>query len=128
MEPQLRILTSASFAPELAKVMSVPHTMLTLPDDPAGTRELLLETDVLVYPEFRPEWRSDGSKRLRLVHSTGAGVDGIDRASLPHGCMVCNVYGHERAVTETAFMHMLALQKSLLRVDSSLRRGTGPPT
>jgi len=122
---RLTILTSKDFAPELSAVLDTPHLLEIIPEqDDARTARMLLETDVLVWPEFRPEWRgTQENRRLRLVHSSGAGVDGIDRASLPPGCRVCNVYGHERALAEMAFMHMLALQKSLFRLDSALRRG-----
>jgi phosphoglycerate dehydrogenase-like enzyme len=124
-----KVLVSQDFAPELSKVLTTPHILEIITDQSdARIAEILMDTDVFVSPEFRPEWRSTGeNRRLRLVHSTGAGVDGIDRTSLPPGCSVCNVYGHERAVTEQAFMHMLVLQKNLFKLDSALRKGDWAP-
>lgn len=85
--------------------------------------QLLLQTDFLVSPEFKRAWHTDKSTRLRVVHSTGAGTDSIDRSSMPSGCTVCNVYGHERGVTEQVFMLMMALQKRLFKLDAALRKG-----
>ncbi len=126
---KLKILTFSHFVPELSRALTIPHILEAFPEsDNAKTAEMLLDTDVLVSPEFRPEWRtSKENKRLRLVHSSGAGVDGIDRASLPPGCKVCNVYGHENALAEMAFLHMLALQKGLLKLDANLRMGDWTP-
>lgn len=89
-------------------------------------RQLLLETDFFVSPEFKPAWHSHQNARLRVVHSTGAGTDAIDRASTGD-CVVCNVYGHERGVTEQVFMFMLALQKKLFTLDAALRQGDWSP-
>jgi len=124
-----KILISQDFAQELSKVLTIPHDLEIIKDQSdAQIAEVLMDADVFVSPEFRPEWRSASENlRLRLVHSTGAGVDEIDRASLPPGCKVCNVYGHERAVTEQAFMHMLVLQKNLFKLDSALRKGDWTP-
>jgi phosphoglycerate dehydrogenase-like enzyme len=89
---------------------------------------MVAETDVLVSGEFRSAWRGAGNvSRLRLVHSVGAGIDAIDLKSLPPGCKVCNVYGHERGVAEHAFMMMLALQRDLFRMDAALRKGDWTP-
>jgi phosphoglycerate dehydrogenase-like enzyme len=89
---------------------------------------MLAGTDVLVSGEFRPAWCAAGkTSRLRLVHSSGAGIDAIDLKSLPPGCKVCNVYGHERGVAEQAFMMMLALQRDLFKMDAALRKGDWTP-
>jgi phosphoglycerate dehydrogenase-like enzyme len=124
-----KILTLQAFAPVLSKVLTIPHVLETIRDQTdAQIAEILLDTDVLVSPEFKPEWRSSKeNRRLRLVHSSGAGVDGIDRASLPPGCKVCNVYGHEHALAETVFMDMLILQKNLFKLHSGLRKGDWSP-
>src|SRR3546814_20062363 len=53
--------------------------------------------------------------------------DLIHLASLPPGCKVCNVHGHERGVAEHAFMLMMALQRQLLRHDTALRKGDWIP-
>jgi phosphoglycerate dehydrogenase-like enzyme len=95
-------------------------------DDPT-IPALIAQSDVLVSGEYLPAWRDPRGERPRFVHTVGAGVDGIDIASLPRGCVVCNVYGHERGVAEQAFMLMLALHKKLFSMDAALRRGDWTP-
>ena len=65
----LHILTSDDIAPELSKVLEIPHTLETIPENDADARRLILEADVLVSARFKPEWRAEETnKRLRLVH------------------------------------------------------------
>lgn len=124
----LSIVVHQAHAAALAKELAIPHVLNTINDqrDP-DVAKLLAESDVLVSFVYRAAWRSPGPGRLRLVHSTGAGTDTIDLASLPRGCAVCNVYGHERGVAENVFMLMLALQRNLLRMDAALRKGNWTP-
>lgn len=119
----LRIVIAEEFAQELKSELKLPYEISTIAGQ-ADTeiRDLLAHSDVFVSGEFKASWRADES-RLRLLHTVGAGVDGIDFDGLPQGCTVCNVYGHERGVTEQAVMLMLALQKELLRHDRALRQG-----
>jgi phosphoglycerate dehydrogenase-like enzyme len=42
-----------------------------------------------------------------LLHSPGAGVDGIDFAALPDDCAVCNVFEHEGPIAEFVLLAML---------------------
>ena len=124
----VRIAIGGKFAPALAAELACPHTLPALPEqDDAGIARILADTDVLVSASYKAAWRSPAGAGPRLVHSTGAGVDGIEIASLPPGCKVCNVYGHERGVAEQAFMLILALQKGLLGLDAALRRGDWTP-
>ncbi len=124
----LRILVHRQFARDLARELTaIPHVLTTMPDSgDSGMADRLAETDVLVSGIFKAAWR-DPRCAVRLVHSTGAGIDGIEFSALPAGCTVCNVYGHERGVAEQAFLLILALQKSLLRLDAALRRGDWTP-
>ena len=130
----LRIVVHELFASELSGALSkqafaTPPKLQTIKDQSDGEiTALLSETDVLVSGEFRTAWRGDGKTSLpKLVHSVGAGIDAIDLKSLPSGCKVCNVYGHERGVAEHAFMLMLALQRDLFKMDVALRRGDWTP-
>jgi phosphoglycerate dehydrogenase-like enzyme len=66
---------------------------------------------------------TDGADRLRLVQALSAGADSIERAALPPGCVLCNVYEHEDAIGEWVLMGMLALTRNLLPYDRALRRG-----
>jgi phosphoglycerate dehydrogenase-like enzyme len=124
----LRIVVPRQFASELGAQLTVPHELVPFSGlDDAAMAALLTDTDVLVSGAYRPAWQPAPGAPLRLIHSTGAGVDGIDFPSVPAGCTVCNVYGHERGVAEQAFMHMLALHKGLFRLDASLRKGDWVP-
>src|ERR1043166_6868060 len=50
---------------------------------------LLSQIDFFVSSEFKSAWQGQRHRSsLRVVHSTGAGTDGIDMASLPAGCAV----------------------------------------
>lgn len=60
--------------------------------------------DVVVTLRFR---RPHGAPAFRLLHVQGAGLDGIDFASLRAGCSVCNVYEHEGPIAEYVLMQML---------------------
>jgi phosphoglycerate dehydrogenase-like enzyme len=124
----LQIAIHRNFADELARELTIPHRLTAFKDETdAEMAALLATTDVLVSGAYRPAWRPADPTRLRLVHSTGAGTDGIAFGALPAGCVVCNVYGHERGVAEQAFLLMLALQRGLLALDANLRRGDWTP-
>ena len=122
--PGLKIAVPKVFAAELERELAIPHSLAIISDQSdAEIARLLSATDVLVSGAFTRAWRDPLGCALRLVHSSGAGTDGIDFASLPPGCTVCNVYGHERGVAEQAFMVMLALQRNLFGLDRALRQG-----
>jgi len=124
----LKIVVPRLFAADLGAQLAVPHELIPFaaPDD-ATMKPLLADADALIYGAYKPAWKPPAGAPLRLIHSTGAGVDGIDFPSVPAGCTVCNVYGHERAVAEQAFMHLLALHKGLFRLDAALRKGDWLP-
>jgi phosphoglycerate dehydrogenase-like enzyme len=64
-----------------------------------------------------------GAKKLRLVQTLSAGADGVDRASLPAGAVLCNVRGHERTMAEWVLMALLALPRQVVLLDRDLREG-----
>lgn len=124
----LKIVVPRLFATELEAQLTVPHELVPyagLAD--AAMADLLAGADVLVSGAYKAAWKPPAGAPLRLIHSTGAGVDGIDFPNLPAGCTVCNVYGHERGVAEQAFMHLLALHKGLFSLDAALRKGDWTP-
>jgi phosphoglycerate dehydrogenase-like enzyme len=55
------------------------------------------------------DWRV-ATPRLELLQVPGAGLDGLEAARLPAGCMVCNVYEHEASVAEHVFACLLKLE------------------
>ncbi|MBT5902082.1 MAG: hydroxyacid dehydrogenase [Opitutaceae bacterium] len=126
--PPVRIAINASFAPALAERLTVPHELIhldTLDDDEVADQ--LPDWDAVVSGLFKSEWHVPATNRPLLMQSVGAGVDGIAHEALPPGCTVCNVYGHERAVAERAFAHMLNLQQGVLNLDRNLRKGNWTP-
>lgn len=90
--------------------------------DGPGTLEIVADADVVVSPRF-PAALGPVSSGLRLVHSTGAGVELIDRSAIPEGVPVCHCHGHARAMAEYALASMIALQRDLAAADRALRRG-----
>ena len=121
---RLKIAVHKNFAAELGAALTIPHTVATVQNESDDAMAALLaDVDALVWGAFKAAWRDPRGCALRLVHSTGAGTDGIDFAGLPPGCVVCNVYGHKRGVAEQAFLLMLALQRNLFALDAALRRG-----
>jgi phosphoglycerate dehydrogenase-like enzyme len=111
---------SASLAPRV-------RTHLTLPCEVSVTGEAevvsrLAELDVLVTLAFTRAM-GDAARRLKLVQVPGAGLDRIDRAALPPGARLANVYGHETGIAEYVLGAMLALARGFGRLDTALRRG-----
>ena len=45
--------------------------------------------------------------KLKLLHTPGAGTDGINFDLLPSGCNVCNVYEHETTIAEYCLANIL---------------------
>lgn len=84
--------------------------------------EVVKDADIVVTPRF-PAALGEVSAALRLVLSTGAGTELIDRSAIPHGVPICNCHGHARAMAEYAIGAMLALQRDLAAADRALRRG-----
>ena len=124
----VKILIPQAFETQLASRMSIPFEATAIRDQTAAEiSEMLDDMDVIVSGAFKPEWGRPQTKRPLLVHSTGAGIDGIALQELPARSVVCNVYGHERGVAEQAFLHLLALHKRLLPLDRALRTGDWTP-
>lgn len=90
-------------------------------DDPELARRLRT-ADVLVTNRFLAEW-GPWSKRLRLLQLHSAGFDNVAFEMLPPGCLVANVYGHDRAIAEFVMLQVLALTRRLVPRDRRLRRG-----
>ena len=91
------------------------------PTDEARVREVFERSTVVVGPW--PACAPAAAPRVRLVQQTGAGIDGYDRAEIPDGAFLCNVYGHDHPVAEHVFLLLLALRRDLLGLDRRLREG-----
>jgi phosphoglycerate dehydrogenase-like enzyme len=83
---------------------------------------LLADADVLVTLALTAEMGRRAA-RLKLVQVPGAGLDRIDRAALPAGAALANVYGHETGIAEYAIGAMLALSREFAQLDTGLRIG-----
>jgi phosphoglycerate dehydrogenase-like enzyme len=121
----LRVAFAGTFAASLAEPVRV---RLGTPCDivVASEAELvprLADVDVLVALAFTPEM-GRAARRLKLVQVPGAGLDRIDRAAVPEGAWLANVYGHENGIAEYVLGAMLALTRGFARLDAALRRGT----
>lgn len=97
------------------------------PSDPQEVALVLARAEVVVGP-----WPSCAAPnhRVRLVQSTGAGVEHYDKNHLPETAFLCNVYEHDGAIAEYVFMALLALRRDLMRYDTNLQVGnwgTGDP-
>ena len=111
---------SATLEPAVRARLAMPCDVIL--GDEAGIVQHLSDVDVLVTLAFTREMAA-AAKRLRLVQVPGAGLDRIDRAALPAGTALANVYGHEAGIAEYVIGAMLALTRSFSRIDASLRRG-----
>src|SRR6266511_429573 len=90
--------------------------------DETGIVSQLSDVDVLITLGFTREMGA-AAKRLKLVQVPGAGLDRIDRAALPEGAFLANVYGHEIGIAEYVLGAMLTLTRGFARLDAALRRG-----
>ena len=111
---------SASLVPRVRAHLELPCDVVVL--DEAEVAARAAEIDVLVTMAFSREMGA-AAKRLRLVQVPGAGLDRIDRAALPPGASLANVYGHETGIAEYVLGAMLALTRDFGRLDAALRRG-----
>ena len=54
------------------------------------------------------------TQKLKLIHLPGSGTDGIDFSKIPSGCIVCNVYEHEIAISEFIIASLLNWEIKLM--------------
>jgi phosphoglycerate dehydrogenase-like enzyme len=120
----LELAIAGTFAASLEQPMrhhlNIPCNIVV--SDEEGIIPLLGAADVLVTMGFTAAMGRAVTK-LKLVQVPGAGVDRIDRAALPAGTWLANVYGHETGIAEYAIGAMLALTREFSRLDAALRRG-----
>ncbi len=92
------------------------------PRDADRVRTALVKADALVGFSF-PAELAGTAPRLRLIHCVGAGVDKIDKAAMPPGCTLCNVYEHEIPLAEYTIAAMLMMTLRLDYYAASFREG-----
>lgn len=84
------------------------HAVIALPPEAAHSAvhdAAIGAQDVVISLRFSR--RDAPAPAFRLLHVPGAGLDGIDFATLPDECAVCNVYEHESPIAEYVFAAML---------------------
>jgi len=112
------------FKDEFRRDLLPPHEFRTFNNESdEEMAKIIAETDVLISGAYKAAWRDPSGQHPKMIHSVGAGVDGLDLDAVPEGCPVCNVYGHDKGVAEHAFLLFMALHKNLAKLDQSLRRG-----
>jgi phosphoglycerate dehydrogenase-like enzyme len=90
------------------------------PRDAAAIEAAVADADVLVSGTC-PAATAAAGKRLRLVHTAGAGVDGIEFAALPTGVVVANTFHHEDSIAEYVVAATILLRRGFLAQDTALR-------
>jgi phosphoglycerate dehydrogenase-like enzyme len=123
-QPRLRIGFVGAFAVRLVERVraSLGMSYETICTDEVEIVAALPWVDVLVTMAFTAEMGA-ASRRLKLVQVPGAGLDRIDRSALPTDTWLANAYGHEVGIAEYVIGVMLAVSRSLARLDARLRRG-----
>jgi len=99
---------AANHKDKLAAFLTTPCDIIALPREAAHSSQFdsaITADDVVVSLRFS---RSGGTApEFRLLHVPGAGLDGIDVASLPSGVSICNVFEHEIPIAEFVMAAML---------------------
>ena len=54
-------------------------------------------------------------KKLKLIHTPGAGIDGINFEKVPPNCKICNVYEHEVPIAEYCLANMLNWETKMIQ-------------
>src|SRR5690242_17409631 len=122
----MKVAFAGSFA---ARIADPVRSRLALPCDIVTGDETdiiahLGDADVLVSMAFSARMAEAAPRlRLRLVQVPGAGVDRIDRSALRPGVHLANAYGHEAGIAEYIIGAMIALSRSFMPLDASLRQG-----
>jgi len=75
----------------------------------------MADVDILVSLSFTREMGA-AARRLRLVQVPGAGLDRIDRAAIPPGVPLANVYGHEVGIAEFVLGAIAIIQMQFLTI------------
>jgi phosphoglycerate dehydrogenase-like enzyme len=110
---------AANHQEKLSASLAQPCDVVCLPPEAAGSSSFDAEingADVVISLRYR---REGTAPRFALLHVPGAGLDGIDLASLPPGCTVCNVFEHEVPIAEFVLLAMLQWQ---IRLDEMRAR------
>jgi phosphoglycerate dehydrogenase-like enzyme len=101
---------AATHAEKLAAHLTCGAAIVPLPREAAHAPDhdgRIAPEDVVVSLRFN---RPGDTPPFRLLHVPGAGLDGIDMASVPPSATVCNVFEHEIPIAEYVALAMLEWQ------------------
>jgi phosphoglycerate dehydrogenase-like enzyme len=90
-------------------------------DDP-GVLPALEDAHVFVGPRLTKTMGAVAN-RLRLIHTAGAGFDGIASGALRPGAVCANTFHHEGSVAEYVASVLVALRRDFIVQDAALRDG-----
>lgn len=96
---------------------------ISVADDHDALVDQLPGQDVLLAWVFTPAMGA-AADNLKLIQSMAAGNDRIDLTAVPPGCQVANVYEHEKPIAEWVIMSMIALDRELIKANSTIRTGS----
>jgi phosphoglycerate dehydrogenase-like enzyme len=123
MGSRLAVVVPDVFGPRLAEVLAQVASVRVAPDaSDEALCAVLGGADALVSGRFSAAMAA-AAPGLRLIHTPGAGTDGLDLDAIPSRVTVCNVFGHEAGIAEYVVMTMLALTRELFQTDRALRQG-----
>ncbi len=114
---------ASAFEPGFAKLLAGAHEIVCVSDSLAGTGEQAAFRAAEVIIGIALNTKHPPPERLRLYHVPGAGYDGVDRALLPDGAVLCNCFGHDPAIAEYVMTALLLRHVPLPAADRDLRQG-----
>ncbi len=92
-------------------------------EDNKPAPEQLRGVDVLVGTDLTAEMGA-AADSLKAICVAAAGVDRIDPAAVPEGCVVTNAYAHEAPIAEWVMACAVALDHELIKSDRTFRDGS----
>ena len=113
----------ASFAGGFNDLLGHEADIALLPEILADERDRSAYAAANVVIGVRYDATLPAPSALRLFHVPGAGVDSVDVSRLPPTAILCNCFGHERAIAEYVMSAILARHVPLQDADQRLRRG-----
>ena len=111
----------APFRDGLASAVETSWDIVTASDDLAASAEVIGRAQAIVTVHYGKAWPK--APDLELIQVPGAGYDGIDRAAIPAGVTLCNVFEHEPGVSEYVLLAMLEWCHRLGPADREMRSG-----
>ena len=116
MKSKVRIVVQGTrlISDFLKKNLNVPNSVYFSSGQDSNYFKKVKNTDVLITMSWgksmfggKSSIEIPSANKLKLLHTPGAGTDGINFERLPSGCKVCNVYEHETTIAEYCVANIL---------------------